>query len=172
MSADVDVHWRHTHDARRYVRAASDCRAAGHDPNAVRHIEAAWRESLLVEEEEPRWRSLGDIGRHIDDLSDSESQQNALLHPRHRTPGTVLVALRGPERSRLEAANELIDDVERVVGHRRGARNGAQLGDPTRQRVTGRYLTHIRTPAFARADRTVALCFSSIGTSGSLSTFS
>src|SRR6185503_19439113 len=79
VRADVDVHRRHADDTGGDIRAAANRRPAGYDADTIRQIEAVRRIGMLVEEEVAGRCALVIVRRHVDDLTDTEAEQDAEL---------------------------------------------------------------------------------------------
>src|SRR5581483_3630554 len=108
VGANIDVRWRHHHDAPGEIGARSDRAAAGDDADALLGSEAASWVSALVHEAEDRAASrLAAV--HRLKRAQSEAEQNPPLHPWIHAPADRLrcIRLRRAKRAGLERIPEL-----------------------------------------------------------------
>src|SRR5262249_9365147 len=104
------------------------------------------------------------------ELAHAKAEKNAALHPGDGFP-LVATADGRPNGAALERGQQLLDDAQcvfrRILFRGRG---GARL-DPLAKLIDRQFFRAHSAPAACSADRTVSLCDSLIGTSGSRSTF-
>src|SRR5712692_4142148 len=104
VSAGVDEHRRHAHDAGRDVRAVAYARAAGHDADMiVRRKFSDWI-SVLVEK-----LKTETCRRHFHNRAHAKAEQDAALHPGIRFPLAAGIAFGGANLATIERLFELIE---------------------------------------------------------------
>src|SRR3989338_7105863 len=117
ISSNIDVRWRHNDDASGHKRAVANGGTAGHDAYLMVQRKPLQRVRALIEK--PKLIVDGKVGY----LSESEAEENPLLHPSIHPPSGRIAGDSGflgcPDLAGIEKELQLIECSQREIG--RGA---------------------------------------------------